>query len=40
MEAVLRLLVHDPVLVSRTMVEDVLRYKRIDGVAAALETIA
>jgi pyruvate dehydrogenase E2 component (dihydrolipoamide acetyltransferase) len=39
-EAVLRLLVHDPALVSRTMVEDVLRYKRLDGVTAALETIA
>jgi pyruvate dehydrogenase E2 component (dihydrolipoamide acetyltransferase) len=38
-EAVLRFLVHDPALVSRTMVEDVLRYKRIDGVPAALETI-
>jgi pyruvate dehydrogenase E2 component (dihydrolipoamide acetyltransferase) len=37
---VLNLLVHDPALVSRTMVEDVLRYKRIDGVSAALETIA
>jgi pyruvate dehydrogenase E2 component (dihydrolipoamide acetyltransferase) len=37
---VLQLLVHDPALVSRTMVEDVLRYKRIDGVGAALETIA
>ena len=37
---VLQLLVHDPALVSRTMVEDVLRYKRIDGVAAALETVA
>ena len=37
---VLSLLVHDPALVSRTMVEDVLRYKRIDGVTAALETIA
>ncbi len=37
---VLRLLVHDPSLVSRTMVEDVLRYKRLDGVTAALETIA
>ena len=32
----LRLLVHDPSLVSRTMVEDVLRYKRLDGVPAAL----
>jgi pyruvate dehydrogenase E2 component (dihydrolipoamide acetyltransferase) len=39
-ETVLRLLVHDAALVSRTMVEDVLRYKRLDGVAAALETIA
>ena len=39
-EAVLRFLVHDPALVSRAMVEDVLRYKRIDDVAAALETIA
>jgi pyruvate dehydrogenase E2 component (dihydrolipoamide acetyltransferase) len=38
--AVLNLLVHDPALVSRTMVEDVLRYKRIDGVTAALETVA
>lgn len=34
------LLVHDPALVSRAMVEDVLRYKRLDGVAAALSTIA
>jgi pyruvate dehydrogenase E2 component (dihydrolipoamide acetyltransferase) len=37
---VLKLLVHDPGLVSRQMVEDVLRYKRLDGVAAALSTIA
>jgi pyruvate dehydrogenase E2 component (dihydrolipoamide acetyltransferase) len=37
---VLNLLVHDPALVSRAMVEDVLRYKRIDGVNAALEAIA
>jgi pyruvate dehydrogenase E2 component (dihydrolipoamide acetyltransferase) len=37
---VLNLLVHDPTLVSRTMVEDVLRYKRIDGVTTALEAIA
>jgi pyruvate dehydrogenase E2 component (dihydrolipoyllysine-residue acetyltransferase) len=37
---VLGLLVHDPALVSRTMVEDVLRYKRLDGVAAALARIA
>jgi pyruvate dehydrogenase E2 component (dihydrolipoyllysine-residue acetyltransferase) len=37
---VLGLLVHDPALVSRRMVEDVLRYKRLDGVATALATIA
>jgi pyruvate dehydrogenase E2 component (dihydrolipoamide acetyltransferase) len=37
---VLNLLVHDPALVSRTMVEDVLRYKRLDGVPAALTKIA
>jgi pyruvate dehydrogenase E2 component (dihydrolipoamide acetyltransferase) len=37
---VLQLLVHDPALVSRAMVEDVLRYKRIDGVAAALQAIS
>jgi pyruvate dehydrogenase E2 component (dihydrolipoamide acetyltransferase) len=39
MTQVLQLLVHDPALVSRAMVEDVLRYKRLDGVAAALEAI-
>jgi pyruvate dehydrogenase E2 component (dihydrolipoamide acetyltransferase) len=37
---ILGLLVHDPALVSRTMVEDVLRYKRFDGVPAALTTFA
>ena len=37
---ILQLLVHDPALVSRAMVEDVLRYKRLDGVTKALETIA
>ncbi len=36
----LAMLVHDPALVSRAMVEETLRYKRLDGVAAALETIA
>ena len=40
MQQVLTLLVHDPALVSRQMVEDVLRYKRLDGVQAALEAIA
>jgi pyruvate dehydrogenase E2 component (dihydrolipoamide acetyltransferase) len=39
-QEVLRLLVHDPALVSRAMVEDVLRYKRLDGVAAALRALA
>ena len=37
---VLRLLVHDPALISRAMIEDVLRFKRLDGVTAALEAIA
>jgi pyruvate dehydrogenase E2 component (dihydrolipoamide acetyltransferase) len=37
---VLNLLVHDPALVSRRMVEDVLLYKRLDGVSAALARIA
>jgi pyruvate dehydrogenase E2 component (dihydrolipoamide acetyltransferase) len=37
---VLNLLVHDPAMVSRSMVEDVLRYKRLDGATAALEAIA
>jgi len=40
MQEVLTLLVHDPAMVSRQMVEDVLRYKRLDGVAAALERLA
>ena len=39
-QEVLRMLVHDPELVSRQMVEDVLRYKRLDGVTAALAAIA
>src|SRR5215471_5270297 len=37
---VLGLLVDDPALVSRAMVEDLLRYKRLDGVTAALAKIA
>jgi pyruvate dehydrogenase E2 component (dihydrolipoamide acetyltransferase) len=36
----LQYLVHDPSLISRTMVEEFLRYKRLDGVAPALESIA
>ncbi|MCC6718797.1 MAG: acetoin dehydrogenase dihydrolipoyllysine-residue acetyltransferase subunit [Acetobacteraceae bacterium] len=37
---ILGMLVHDPALVSRAMVEDVMRYKRLDGVAPALRSIA
>jgi pyruvate dehydrogenase E2 component (dihydrolipoamide acetyltransferase) len=37
---VLSLLVYDPALVSRTMIEDVLRYKRLDGVSEGLARIA
>lgn len=37
---VLEMLVHDPALVTNDMVEDVLRYKRLDGVEAALNRIA
>jgi pyruvate dehydrogenase E2 component (dihydrolipoamide acetyltransferase) len=40
MQDVLALLVHDAALVSRQMVEDVLRYKRLDGVQSALEAVA
>jgi pyruvate dehydrogenase E2 component (dihydrolipoamide acetyltransferase) len=36
----LSFLVHDPALVSRRMIEDVLRYKRLDGVESALQTMA
>jgi pyruvate dehydrogenase E2 component (dihydrolipoamide acetyltransferase) len=32
--------VYDPSLISRAMIEETLRYKRLDGVPAALETIA
>lgn len=38
--AVLERLVANPALISRDMVEDVLRYKRIDGVRAALSRLA
>jgi pyruvate dehydrogenase E2 component (dihydrolipoamide acetyltransferase) len=37
---VLSLLVHDRALLSRTMVEDMLRYKRLDGVPEALAAFA
>ena len=34
------MLVYDPALVTGDMVEDVLKYKRLDGVDAALNKIA
>ncbi len=40
MQPVLGLLFADPALVGRDMVEGVLRYKRLDGVEAALQAIA
>ena len=40
MRAVLEMLVHDPAMIGREMVEDMLRFKRIDGVDAALNRIA
>jgi pyruvate dehydrogenase E2 component (dihydrolipoamide acetyltransferase) len=36
----LQMLVHDPKLISRAMIEEFLRYKRIDGVVPALEAMA
>ena len=36
---VLQLLVADPELISRDMINDVLKFKRLDGVAAALEKL-
>lgn len=40
MKAVLELLVADPALISRDMVNEVLKYKRLDGAEAALATIS
>jgi pyruvate dehydrogenase E2 component (dihydrolipoamide acetyltransferase) len=40
MRAVLELLVADPALISRDMVNDVLKYKRLDGVDRALRQMA
>ncbi len=40
MKAVLELLVADPMLISRDMVNDVLKYKRLDGVERALRSLA
>jgi pyruvate dehydrogenase E2 component (dihydrolipoamide acetyltransferase) len=40
MQPVLEMLFADPGLVSRDMVEEVLRFKRLDGVEAALKAVA
>lgn len=40
MQPVLEMLVADPAMVGREMIEDVLRYKRLDGVEVALRTVA
>jgi pyruvate dehydrogenase E2 component (dihydrolipoamide acetyltransferase) len=40
MRAALELLVADPALISRDMVNDVLKYKRLDGVDQALRRLA
>ncbi|WP_158045169.1 acetoin dehydrogenase dihydrolipoyllysine-residue acetyltransferase subunit [Skermanella pratensis] len=40
MKSVLEMLFADPSLVSRDMVEELLKYKRLDGVGAALRSIA
>jgi pyruvate dehydrogenase E2 component (dihydrolipoamide acetyltransferase) len=39
-QELLAMLVHDPSLISRAMIEETLRYKRLDGVSAALAAIA
>ena len=40
LKPVLELLVHDPALIGREMIDDVLKYKRLDGATAALQRIA
>jgi pyruvate dehydrogenase E2 component (dihydrolipoamide acetyltransferase) len=40
LQPVLQMLFADPSLVSRDMLDDVLKYKRLDGAAAALKTVA
>jgi pyruvate dehydrogenase E2 component (dihydrolipoamide acetyltransferase) len=40
LQPVLEMLVADPAMVSREMIEEVLRYKRLDGVDAALNRLA
>lgn len=39
LKSVLEMLVHDPSLITNDMVEEVLKYKRLDGAEAALRTI-
>jgi pyruvate dehydrogenase E2 component (dihydrolipoamide acetyltransferase) len=39
LQPVLEMLVADPALISREMIEDVLKFKRLDGVEAALNRI-
>jgi pyruvate dehydrogenase E2 component (dihydrolipoamide acetyltransferase) len=40
LKPVLEMLVHDPALIGREMIDDVLKYKRLDGAQAALQRIA
>jgi pyruvate dehydrogenase E2 component (dihydrolipoamide acetyltransferase) len=40
LQPVLEMLVADPAMVSREMIEEVLKYKRLDGVEAALDRVA
>ncbi|MFT8418884.1 MAG: acetoin dehydrogenase dihydrolipoyllysine-residue acetyltransferase subunit [Acetobacter sp.] len=40
LEPVLNYLVHDKTLISRKMVEDIIRFKRLDGAVQGLQTIA
>jgi len=40
LEPVLSLLVHDKTLISRQMIEDMIRFKRLDGVIPGLRTLA
>ncbi|GAN71376.1 branched-chain alpha-keto acid dehydrogenase subunit E2 [Acetobacter syzygii] len=40
LEPVLHYLVHDKTLISRRMVEDIIRFKRLDGALQSLQTIA
>ena len=40
LKPVLEMLVYDPALVTGDMIEDVLKYKRLDGVDAALTKVA